>query len=84
VNFVTAFHQKCIDPWLTKNKRTCPLCKKKAFARPGNSSHSDSDDSAEDGYVSRRSSERTPLLSARDTATRPSTDYGLRTLYLQV
>jgi len=23
----TAFHCKCIDPWLTEKKNTCPLCK---------------------------------------------------------
>ncbi|XP_011304664.1 E3 ubiquitin-protein ligase RNF167 [Fopius arisanus] len=27
-----AYHTKCIDPWLTKNKRVCPVCKRKVFA----------------------------------------------------
>jgi hypothetical protein len=24
---IAAFHCKCIDPWLTEKKNTCPLCK---------------------------------------------------------
>jgi hypothetical protein len=36
-----AYHTKCIDPWLTKNRRVCPVCKRKI----GPSNHSDSSDS---------------------------------------
>ena len=28
-----AFHCKCIDPWLTKYNRACPLCQRKVFPR---------------------------------------------------
>ena len=27
-----AFHAKCVDPWLLKNKRNCPVCKRKIFS----------------------------------------------------
>ncbi|XP_064615097.1 E3 ubiquitin-protein ligase RNF13-like isoform X2 [Liolophura sinensis] len=58
-----AYHLKCIDPWLTKNKRTCPVCKRKVFPGPGDDSDSDSEEEEQ------THTERTPLL-----ANRPPTD----------
>jgi len=49
-----AYHVKCIDPWLLKNKRVCPQCRKKVFAT-GEAPPSDSDSETED--------ERAPLLA---------------------
>lgn len=55
-----AYHCKCIDPWLTKNKKTCPVCKRKVI--PGAKSESESD-SDEDDNGNETSTERTPLLA---------------------
>lgn len=52
-----AYHCKCVDPWLTKTKKTCPVCKQKVVPSQGDS-ESDSDSSQEDNEVS----ENTPLL----------------------
>jgi len=49
-----AYHMKCIDPWLLKNKRVCPQCRKKVFAA-GEVPPSDSESETED--------ERRPLLA---------------------
>lgn len=35
-----AYHAKCIDPWLTKTKRQCPVCKRKVSPGSDNSSRS--------------------------------------------
>lgn len=48
------YHAKCIDPWLTKNKKTCPVCKRRVIPRRAQDS-SDSESDAE-------ARERTPLL----------------------
>ncbi|XP_013412372.1 E3 ubiquitin-protein ligase RNF13 [Lingula anatina] len=60
-----AYHQQCVDPWLTKNKRVCPVCKAKVFPkerrrrRSADSSESSSDEEEGSNTVS----ESTPLLS---------------------
>lgn len=53
----TAYHCKCVDPWLTKTKKTCPVCKQKVVPSQGDSD-SDTDSSQEENEVS----EHTPLL----------------------
>lgn len=62
-----AYHQKCIDPWLTKNKQTCPLCNKKVFP-------TDDGSDAENGNEENRLNENTPLLTSRGNT---MSDYGI-------
>lgn len=59
--YILAYHSKCIDPWLTKNRRVCPVCKRKVFAADEqvitDESDSDADDSTpliRDGYQGKR------------------------------
>lgn len=60
----TAYHSKCIDPWLTKNRRVCPICKRKVFARgePRRRQRRSSDDSLSDS----EGDDTTPLLNPVD------------------
>ena len=62
-----AYHVKCIDHWLTKRKRTCPICKRKLFAKEdGDESSSGSESDAE------ARSETAPLLGSQtDRRRRP-------------
>ena len=52
---------KCIDPWLTKNRKVCPVCKGKVIL-PGMSDDSDSELEAEINEDS--ANERTPLIAS--------------------
>uniref|UniRef100_A0A8C5REY7 RING-type E3 ubiquitin transferase n=1 Tax=Laticauda laticaudata TaxID=8630 RepID=A0A8C5REY7_LATLA len=51
-----AYHCKCVDPWLTKTKKTCPVCKQKVVPSQGDS------DSETDSSQENEVSENTPLL----------------------
>ena len=46
-----AYHSKCIDPWLVKNKRVCPQCRRKVFPAGEEETDSETED------------ERAPLLA---------------------
>ncbi|XP_038150465.1 E3 ubiquitin-protein ligase RNF167 [Cyprinodon tularosa] len=68
-----AYHCKCVDPWLTLTKKTCPVCKQRVTRN--NPGHPESDSEEETGGPREEEeqaaegtgdSERTPLL-------RPST-----------
>lgn len=56
-----AYHCKCVDPWLTKTKKTCPVCKQKVVPSQGDSD-SDSDSGESSREDNEDASESTPLL----------------------
>ncbi|XP_069572503.1 E3 ubiquitin-protein ligase RNF167 [Brachyistius frenatus] len=62
-----AYHCKCVDPWLTQTKKTCPVCKQRVTRN--NLEHSESESEEEtggrgeaEGREGEPDSERTPLL----------------------
>ena len=57
----SAYHNKCVDPWLTKTKKTCPVCKQKVVPSQGDSD-SDSEDGESGPEENEEVSESTPLL----------------------
>ncbi|CRK97685.1 CLUMA_CG011065, isoform A [Clunio marinus] len=60
-----AYHTKCIDVWLTKNRRVCPVCKRKVYTigerRRNRRRHSA--DSTTDSMSSHDPDDRTPLIN---------------------
>ncbi|TNN84109.1 E3 ubiquitin-protein ligase RNF13 [Liparis tanakae] len=56
-----AYHSKCVDPWLTKTKKTCPVCKQKVVPSQGDSD-SDSEEGESGPDENEEVSESTPLL----------------------
>uniref|UniRef100_A0A0N4ZS91 RING-type domain-containing protein n=1 Tax=Parastrongyloides trichosuri TaxID=131310 RepID=A0A0N4ZS91_PARTI len=73
------YHCKCIDPWLTKNRKVCPICKRKVGPSTGDSSSDEDtsdrgrqndtynetivDSSLNTGINSNSTSETAPLLT---------------------
>jgi len=55
-----AYHSRCIDPWLTKRRRVCPVCKAKV--RPGGRARQPTSDSDDSDVEATSSNERAPLL----------------------
>ncbi|XP_027196584.1 E3 ubiquitin-protein ligase RNF13-like [Dermatophagoides pteronyssinus] len=68
-----AYHMKCIDPWLTKNRRVCPVCKAKVKL-PGMEEYSDSDSDNDNQRSNRfqQPNERTQLLPSSSSSNRSS------------
>ncbi|KAK5858332.1 hypothetical protein PBY51_002479 [Eleginops maclovinus] len=62
-----AYHCKCVDPWLTLTKKTCPVCKQRVTRSSTEHSESESEEETggrreEEGADGEADSERTPLL----------------------
>ncbi|XP_061832033.1 E3 ubiquitin-protein ligase RNF13 [Nerophis lumbriciformis] len=68
-----AYHSKCVDPWLTKTKKTCPVCKQKVVP-----SQDDSDSDESGGEENEEASESTPLL--RSLASTSAHSFGTMSL----
>lgn len=64
-----AYHTKCIDVWLTKNRRVCPICKRKVYAigeRRRQQRRRRSADSTTDSMSSFDPDDTTPLINPQD------------------
>jgi E3 ubiquitin-protein ligase RNF13 len=60
-----AYHTKCIDVWLTKNRRVCPVCKRKVYAigERRRTRRRQSADSTTDSMSSYDPDDTTPLIN---------------------
>ncbi|XP_067412304.1 E3 ubiquitin-protein ligase RNF167 [Emydura macquarii macquarii] len=68
-----AYHCRCVDPWLTQTKKTCPVCKQRVLRAAGDSdSDSEGEGRLQGEEEEERDSERTPLLGPSSAVSTPS------------
>lgn len=63
-----AYHTKCIDVWLTKNRRVCPVCKRKVYTigERRRNRRRQSADSTTDSMSSFDPDDTTPLINSNN------------------